>query len=158
MQAQPVEHLAGDIGIGSQVLRYHFPELTRVISARGPGWRTSAAVERSGQRADNSVIHLIYTFRMDAGAVVWDDYNRRHLTEDHRERAISVGEVKEAMDDPKRIEEELERPDGTYGAVVGGTAAGRLLYEAYVERPEGRYPVHDRQAGRKLARRYNSNE
>jgi uncharacterized DUF497 family protein len=95
---------------------------------------------------------------VDNGAVVWDDFNRRHLTEDHPERGISVADVEEAMRDPHRIEDAVQRPDGTYGVVIGRTAAGRLLYVAYVRRDSNRYPVHARQAGRPLARRYDGDE
>ena len=45
-----------------------------------------------------------------------------------------------------------------YQAVIGRTAAGMLLYVAYLERDVGRYPVHARRAGRKLARRYEAGE
>lgn len=95
---------------------------------------------------------------MDSGPVAWDEHNRRHITEDHPERVISVAEVEEAMRDPRRIEATVQRPDGTYGTVLGRTAAGRVLFVAYVDRHGGRYPVHARQAGRKLARRYETSE
>ncbi len=97
---------------------------------------------------------VVYTFRMDVGPVRWDEYNRRHLTEDHPERAITTSGVEQAMNDPKRVEACVERHDGTYYGVIGRTAAGRLLYVAYVLRSDGRFPVHARRAGRKLARRY----
>lgn len=95
---------------------------------------------------------------MDAGPVLWDEHNRRHLTEDHPERAITTSEVEQAMNDPRRIETAIERQDGTYHGVLGRTGAGRLLYVAYVRRPGGRYPVHARQAGRRLSRRYPAND
>ncbi|MGH2365860.1 MAG: hypothetical protein ACRDHX_14565 [Chloroflexota bacterium] len=93
---------------------------------------------------------------MDDGLVVWDDYNRRHLTEEHPERTISVAEIEEAMSDSNRIEADVQRVDGTYGSVIGRTAAGRLVFIAYIHRDDGRYPVHARQAGQRLARRYDS--
>ncbi|MHB8621581.1 MAG: hypothetical protein ACYDAG_18805 [Chloroflexota bacterium] len=39
-------------------------------------------------------------------------------------------------------------------AIIGQTVGGTLLYVAYVGRDGGRYPVHARRAGRKLAREY----
>jgi len=96
---------------------------------------------------------------MDEGVVVvWDDYNRRHLTEDHPERAIRVADVEEAMTDPNRIEAAVQRPDGMYGTVIARTAGGRILFVAYVNQDHGRYPVHARQAGRALIRRYDTRE
>jgi hypothetical protein len=98
---------------------------------------------------------------MDRGPVGWDEFNRRHVTQDHPERAISVTDVEEALTDEHRLEDTVVRPDGTYGVAIGRTAAGRLLYIANVRRDGGdgrRYPVHARQASRQLARRYGSNE
>ena len=69
---------------------------------------------------------------MDDVVAVWDEFNRRHLTEDHPERALTLAEIEEAMSDPKRIEDQLQRADGAYGVVVGRTAGGRLLYVSYV--------------------------
>jgi len=95
---------------------------------------------------------------MDSRPVVWDAYNRRHLTEDHPERAITTAEVEEAMHDPERLEVAIERPDGIYYSVLGVTKRQRLLFLAYVDHAGGRYPVHARQAGRKLSRRYYGDE
>ena len=100
----------------------------------------------------------IYTDRMDDGVVVWDHYNRRHLTEDHAERTITVADIEQAMTDPNRIEAAVQRPDGMYGTVIGRTAAWRVLFVAFVSRDGGRYPVHARQAGRTLTRRYETRE
>jgi hypothetical protein len=47
-----------------------------------------------------------------------------------------------------------QRAEGTYHNVLGLTAGGRLLLVVWVDDPRGRYPVHSRQAGRSLARRY----
>ncbi len=90
--------------------------------------------------------------------MIWDEYNQRHLTQDHPERGMSSTDVEEAMNDPDRIEAAIQRPDGTYWAVIGRTVAGTLLYVAYVGRDGRRYPVHARRAGRKLARRYDAGE
>jgi uncharacterized DUF497 family protein len=67
---------------------------------------------------------------MDDRPVVWDQYNRRHLTQDHPERGISLRDVEEAMADPDRIEAAIQRSDGAYRAVIWGTQAGSLLYVA----------------------------
>lgn len=81
--------------------------------------------------------------------------NRRHVFVDHAERGVTEEEVEQAITDPRRLFAWLERSDRTYGTVIGQTAAGRLLFVAYVERPDGRrYPVHVRDAGPRLGRRY----
>lgn len=41
--ARPLEQVAKDIGVGSQLIRYHFPELARAISVR---WRKSIHAQR----------------------------------------------------------------------------------------------------------------
>jgi hypothetical protein len=91
---------------------------------------------------------------MDNRPPVWDDANRKHIEQDHPERAISSHEVDEALDDPERKDVEGQRTEGTYHNVLGLTAGGRLLLVVWVDDPRGRYPVHSRQAGRSLARRY----
>ena len=89
---------------------------------------------------------------MYGGRVVWDEANRRHLTMDHPERAITVDEVEQVLDDPRRTENHHQRR-GSY-VVVGRTGRGRLLVVAYVLHPRGRYPVHARQAGATLRKEY----
>jgi hypothetical protein len=91
---------------------------------------------------------------MDNRPVVWDDANRKHLERDHPERAISKRDVEEALNDPDRRDVEEQRTEGTYHNVLGLTAGGRLLLVVWVDDPRGRYPVHSRRAGRRLARRY----
>ena len=49
-----------------------------------------------------AIIPGVYTGCMDAAPVIWDEHNRRHIAEDHPERAISVAEVEEAMEDAGR--------------------------------------------------------
>jgi hypothetical protein len=36
---------------------------------------------------------------MDSRPVVWDRANRRHLTRDHPERAVSISDVEEVLAD-----------------------------------------------------------
>jgi hypothetical protein len=91
---------------------------------------------------------------MDSRPVVWDASNTRHIERDHPERSIVRAEVEDALNDPERIESAETRESVTYRTVVGATAKGRLLVVAWVDHPEGRFPVHARQAGRRAARRY----
>jgi uncharacterized DUF497 family protein len=85
------------------------------------------------------------------GAVVWDASNRKHLTEDHPERDITVDEVADVLTDPDRLETEDERR-GSF-VVVGTTRTGRWLYVAYVLRKGGtRYPIHARPHARRKSR------
>jgi len=58
------------------------------------------------------------------------------------------------MNDPDRIETEVQRPDAIYYSLLGSTEAGRILYVVCVQLPAGRYPVHARQASRRLSERY----
>jgi hypothetical protein len=46
------------------------------------------------------------------------------------------------------------RDGTTYHDVVGQTKGGRVLFVVWVDHPMGRYPIHARQAGRRLSRRY----
>ena len=79
--------------------------------------------------------------------VVWDDANRKHLGLDHPERQISLDEITHAMTDPTR--EEARHPSrAAVWVTKGRTAADRLLYVAWVEIPQGRYPVHPHAIGR----------
>ena len=47
--AQPLERVAADLGVGSQLLRYHFPELARAISAQ---WRISCQHRRQAKHRE----------------------------------------------------------------------------------------------------------
>ena len=91
---------------------------------------------------------------MDSRQVVRDHWNRKHIEQDHPERAIRVDEVNEAMNDPERIESTEERDGETYHALLGQTKAGRLLLIVWVDHANGRFPVHAHRAGRTEARRY----
>jgi len=91
---------------------------------------------------------------MDSRPPVWDDWNRRHIEQDHLERAIRVDEVEQAMNDPDRIETTEEREGETHHALLGQTGSGRLLLVVWIDHPFGRYPVHAHRAGRRAARRY----
>lgn len=77
--------------------------------------------------------------------MIWDDANRRHLTEDHAERSITVAMVEQILDHP--AEEYLDARHGT--VVSRGTVGGRPLLVAWhpVEE-DGCYPVHARWEGR----------
>lgn len=57
------------------------------------------------------------------------------------------------MNDPTRIEAELDHGRG-YFEVIGLTVQGRLLYVVWVPDGGARRPVHCRQAGRRMKRRY----
>lgn len=86
--------------------------------------------------------------------MIWEDSNARHIEHDHPERGILRREVEESLSDPERIESAEERAGVTYHAVIGSTTRGRLLVVVWVDHPEGRFPVHARQASRRTARRY----
>jgi uncharacterized DUF497 family protein len=91
---------------------------------------------------------------MDDRPVLWDKWNREHIEKDHPERNLRRHEVNEALHDPRR-HEVIEMRDGTtYHDVVGQTKGGRVLFVVWVDHPMGRYPIHARQAGRRLSRRY----
>ena len=80
---------------------------------------------------------------MNGGPVLWDANNRKHLTEDHPEREITVQDVEDVLTDPSRLE--TDDPGHNTFVVVGTTRAGRWLYVAYVLRKGGaRFPVHAR--------------
>jgi uncharacterized DUF497 family protein len=88
---------------------------------------------------------------MDDRPVVWDDANRRHLGEEHPERGVSLTDVEEVLADPDRLESYLAQR-GAH-AVVGRTLAGRWLVVVWIDRSEGRYPIHARPASRRIIRR-----
>lgn len=96
----------------------------------------------------------ILSVRMDNRPVVWDATNVRHVERDHPERGIKRAEVEQTMNDPERLESTELRASTTYHTVIGKTEAGRLLVVVWVDHPDGRFPVHARQAGRAAARRY----
>ena len=91
---------------------------------------------------------------MDNRPVVWDASNVRHLERDHPDRGISRREVEQVLDDPERLEATEVRRSLTYHTVIGNTQGTRLLVVVWIDHPEGRFPVHARQAGRAAARRY----
>lgn len=85
---------------------------------------------------------------MDERPVKWDQANRRHLEVEHSERRITLEEIEQAMTDPNR--EEVPDPGHPgYWLVRGRTSVGRLLYVAWVEHLDGRYPVHAHAIGRR---------
>ena len=93
----------------------------------------------------------VYTDRVDARPVVWDAANRKHLAEDHPERGISLDEIAEVLADGRRVEVYLENRDAFQ--VIGRTATGRWLVVIWIDQPTGRYPVHVREASRRIIRR-----
>jgi len=90
---------------------------------------------------------------MDDRPVVWDAANRRHLAEDHPDRAISLDEIKEVLADDQRIEVYIEKRDAHQ--VIGRTNTGRWLVVIWIDQPTGRYPIHVRQASKRIIRRIN---
>ncbi len=56
--------------------------------------------------------------------------------------------------DVYRLEATEVRRSFTYHTVIGSTKGARLLVVVWIDHPEGRFPVHARQAGRAAARRY----
>lgn len=88
---------------------------------------------------------------MDERPVVWDAANRRHLGQDHPERAISLNEVEEVLTDPDRVEAYL--PDRRAYQAVGRTRSARWLVVIWIDQREGRYPVHARAASKRIIRR-----
>ncbi len=93
----------------------------------------------------------VYTVRVDERPVVWDAANRRHLAEDHPERGITLDEIVEVLDDSRRVEGYLENRDAFQ--VIGKTAAGRWLVVIWIDQATGRYPLHAREASRRIIRR-----
>lgn len=88
---------------------------------------------------------------MDDRPVVWDAANRRHLADDHPERGITLNEIAEVLDDGRRIEVYLEKRDAYQ--VIGRTATGRWLVVIWIDQPTGRYPIHVREASKRIIRR-----
>lgn len=89
---------------------------------------------------------------MDGRPVVWDRANRKHLTEDHAERAISISDVEEILADADR-DERYDSQRDTY-LVLGRTRARRWLIVVWVDHPRGRYPIHVRPASSTARRKW----
>jgi uncharacterized DUF497 family protein len=92
-----------------------------------------------------------YTVRVDGRPVVWDAANRQHLADDHPERGISLDEIREVLADGRRVEAYLEKRDAYQ--VIGRTATGRWLVVIWIDQPTGRYPIHVREASKRIIRR-----
>ncbi len=88
---------------------------------------------------------------MDDRPVVWDAANRKHLTEDHPDRRISLDEIEKVLADARQIEVYLEKRDAYQ--VIGRTATGRWLVVIWIDQPTGRYPIHVREASNRIIRR-----
>jgi uncharacterized DUF497 family protein len=88
---------------------------------------------------------------MDDRPVVWDAANRKHLTTDHPERGISLDEIAEVLADGQRVEVYLEKR-GAY-QVIGRTTTERWLVVIWIDQPTGRYPIHVREASKRIIRR-----
>jgi len=88
---------------------------------------------------------------MDESRIIWDAANRKHLGEGHPERQISIAEIEEVLADTEQITAYLEARQAY--ETLGRTRAGRRLLVAWIEQPEGKYPIHARQAGRRTIRR-----
>jgi hypothetical protein len=88
---------------------------------------------------------------VDDRPIVWDAANRRHLGSDHPERHVSRAEIEEALHDTDRIETDL--PARQAYQVIGRTSAGRWLVVIWIDEPDGRYPIHAREASKRIIRR-----
>ena len=70
----------------------------------------------------------------------------------HADPRPTEQEVTEALTNPER--EEGPSPTRVhYFNVVGETASGRSVFVAWVDRPDGRYPLHSHYTGRRAQRR-----
>ena len=96
-------------------------------------------------------LRSVYTVRVDDRPVVWDVANRKHLSEDHPERRISLREITEVLADGRRVEVYLDRRDAYQ--VIGRTATQRWLVVIWINQPTGRYPIHVREASKRIIRR-----
>jgi hypothetical protein len=90
---------------------------------------------------------------VDDRPIVWDDANRKHLGSDHPERHISIAEIEDALRDADRTE--IHIADRQANQVIGRTSAGRWLVVICVDDREGRYPIHAREASKRIIRRIN---
>jgi hypothetical protein len=93
----------------------------------------------------------VYTTWVDERPAVWDAANRKHLAGDHPERGITLDEIAEVLDDGRRVEVYLENRDAFQ--VIGRTETGRWLIVIWIDQPTGRYPIHAREASRRIIRR-----
>jgi hypothetical protein len=101
----------------------------------------------------NLSIRFVYTQWVDDRPIVWDAANRRHLGSDHPERRISITEIEEALHNAERIETALAARQAHQ--VIGRTSAGRWLVVIWIDDREGRYPIHAREASKRIIRRIN---
>jgi uncharacterized DUF497 family protein len=88
---------------------------------------------------------------VDDRPIVWDVANRKHIDADHPERGISSSDVEEVLSDPNRVEVYLAEREAYQ--VVGRTATQRWLVVIWIDQPEGRYPIHAREASKRIIRR-----
>ncbi len=88
---------------------------------------------------------------MDDRPIVWDAANRKHLGSDHPERRISLLEIEEVLRDADRIETDI--PDRKAHQVIGRTTAGRWMVVIWIDDRDGRYPIHAREASKRIIRR-----
>jgi uncharacterized DUF497 family protein len=85
---------------------------------------------------------------MDDRPVVWGAANRKHLAADYPERGISLDEIGDVLADGRRVEVYLEKRDAYQ--VIGRTTAGRWLVVIWIDQPTGRYPIHVREASKRI--------
>ena len=83
---------------------------------------------------------FVYTDWVDGRPIVWVATNRRHLGSDHPERHISIADI-----------DELAARQAFQ--VIGRTSAGRWLVVIWIDDRDGRYPIHAREASRRIIRR-----
>ena len=88
---------------------------------------------------------------MDDRPIIWDATNRKHLGDDHPERHITLAEIEEALTDPERVDVFQQQRQAFQS--IGRTRAGRWLVVAWIDAPDGRYPIHSRAASRRIIRR-----
>jgi hypothetical protein len=96
-------------------------------------------------------IHFVYAEWVDDRPIVWDEANRKHLGSDHLERHISLLEIEEVLQGADRIETELD--DRKANQTIGRTSAGRWLVVIWIDDRDGRYPIHAREASKRIIRR-----
>ncbi len=109
------------------------------------------AVEGSNPSSHPLSTQFVYTEWVDDRRIVWDAANRRHLGSDHPERHISIAEIEESLRDGDRIETEVAYRQAHQ--VIGRTSAGRWLVVIWIDDRDGRYPIHAREASRRIIRR-----
>jgi hypothetical protein len=110
------------------------------------------AVEGSNPSSHpNLSIRFVYTEWGGRSANRLGCRHRRHLGSDHPERHISIEEIEEALQDASRIE--TENSDRTANQVIGRTTAGRWLVVIWIHDRDGRYPIHAREASKRIIRR-----